>query len=93
MTAHVEKVSADLTSIKNSSMNPTSAGSQSANISKMLAGIYNYTDALNATSTVSLGKGSGSKGKQHCKRTASETQTHSQCSAKKKYIYHGISLK
>ena len=49
MTARVDKVSADLDSVKNSSMNLTSADSQSANISRVLARIEIYVEVLNST--------------------------------------------
>ena len=37
-----------------------------------------YSPSIYLYDTVSLGKGSGSKGKQHYKRTASQTKTHNQ---------------
>ena len=43
--------------------------------------------------TVSLENGSGSKGKQHYKRTTSETQTHNLWSHKIKIKYYGLSSK
>ena len=49
MTARVDKVSADLDSVKNSSMNLTSTDSQSSNISIVLARMEIITEVLNST--------------------------------------------
>ena len=49
ITARIEKVSADLASVMNSSLNLTSADSQSDNISSVLARIQNYAEVLNST--------------------------------------------
>ena len=49
MTARVGKLSADLDSVKNSSINLISTDSQSANISRVLARIDIYSEILNST--------------------------------------------
>ena len=49
MTARVEKMAADLTGVKNSSMNQNSADNQSDNISRVLARTEDYAKVINST--------------------------------------------